>query len=37
MANYSSSNRMALYLYGPAIDYIMVLFIKVGYVIEVIW
>ena len=28
MANYSSSNRMALYLYGATIDYIMVVFIQ---------
>ena len=37
MANYSSSNRMALFLSGPAIYYIMVVFIQVDYVIEVIW
>ena len=28
MANYSSSNRMALLIYGAAIDYIMVVFIQ---------
>ena len=36
-ANYSSSNCIALFVSGPAIDCIMVVFIQVDYVIEVIW